>query len=132
MLRNIWLTEQIQKRKGFFPQHSFPQFSPKCWISLVQLFSVRLLITLFNIPDLSDLFFNCILSLSLLSLLSRSLQSLLQLHPLSLAPGATSWLSNSPVEQVRLTVFTTDDPSLPVWTFRIGGNGRGKEGAQVR
>jgi hypothetical protein len=26
---------------------------------------------------------------------------------------------NSPVEQVRLTVLTTDDPSLPVWTFRM-------------
>ncbi|KAJ4746416.1 hypothetical protein LUZ62_080821 [Rhynchospora pubera] len=26
---------------------------------------------------------------------------------------------NSPVEQVRLTVVTTDDPSLPVWTFRM-------------
>jgi uncharacterized protein with PQ loop repeat len=26
---------------------------------------------------------------------------------------------NSPVEQVRLTVQTTDDPSLPVWTFRM-------------
>jgi hypothetical protein len=25
----------------------------------------------------------------------------------------------SPVEQVRLTVPTTDDPSLPVWTFRM-------------
>lgn len=26
---------------------------------------------------------------------------------------------NSPVEQVRLTVQTTDDSSLPVWTFRM-------------
>ncbi|XP_078150389.1 oligopeptide transporter 4-like [Carex rostrata] len=26
---------------------------------------------------------------------------------------------NSPVEQVRLTVLTTDDPSQPVWTFRM-------------
>ncbi|XP_078150388.1 oligopeptide transporter 4-like [Carex rostrata] len=26
---------------------------------------------------------------------------------------------NSPVEQVRLTVLTTDDPSHPVWTFRM-------------
>ncbi|KAJ3680673.1 hypothetical protein LUZ60_016951 [Juncus effusus] len=26
---------------------------------------------------------------------------------------------NSPVEEVRLTVLTTDDPSLPVWTFRM-------------
>ncbi|CAA6657829.1 unnamed protein product [Spirodela intermedia] len=25
----------------------------------------------------------------------------------------------SPIEQVRLTVATTDDPSLPVWTFRM-------------
>ncbi|KAL4179910.1 hypothetical protein AMTRI_Chr13g89600 [Amborella trichopoda] len=25
----------------------------------------------------------------------------------------------SPIEQVRLTVTTTDDPSLPVWTFRM-------------
>ena len=25
----------------------------------------------------------------------------------------------SPIEQVRLTVPTTDDPSLPVWTFRM-------------
>ncbi|KAL6012712.1 oligopeptide transporter 4 [Asimina triloba] len=25
----------------------------------------------------------------------------------------------SPVEQVRLTVTNTDDPSLPVWTFRM-------------
>ncbi|XP_020598529.1 oligopeptide transporter 4-like [Phalaenopsis equestris] len=25
----------------------------------------------------------------------------------------------SPIEQVRLTVSTTDDPSLPVWTFRM-------------
>lgn len=25
----------------------------------------------------------------------------------------------SPVEQVRLTVPTTDDPTLPVWTFRM-------------
>ncbi|XP_078430637.1 oligopeptide transporter 4-like [Wolffia australiana] len=25
----------------------------------------------------------------------------------------------SPIEQVRLTVLTTDDPSLPVWTFRM-------------
>ncbi|KAJ4746417.1 oligopeptide transporter [Rhynchospora pubera] len=26
---------------------------------------------------------------------------------------------NSPVEEVRLTVLTTDDPSQPVWTFRM-------------
>ncbi|KAG1354210.1 putative Oligopeptide transporter 4 [Cocos nucifera] len=26
---------------------------------------------------------------------------------------------NSPIEQVRLTVLTTDDPTLPVWTFRM-------------
>ncbi|KAJ3707047.1 hypothetical protein LUZ61_010752 [Rhynchospora tenuis] len=26
---------------------------------------------------------------------------------------------NSPVEQVRMTVLTTDDPTLPVWTFRM-------------
>eukprot|EP00262_Sarcandra_glabra_P001560 TRINITY_DN1169_c0_g1_i1.p1 TRINITY_DN1169_c0_g1~~TRINITY_DN1169_c0_g1_i1.p1 ORF type:complete len:740 (+),score=85.70 TRINITY_DN1169_c0_g1_i1:82-2301(+) len=26
---------------------------------------------------------------------------------------------NSPIEEVRLTVTTTDDPSLPVWTFRM-------------
>ena len=25
----------------------------------------------------------------------------------------------SPIEEVRLTVPTTDDPSLPVWTFRM-------------
>ncbi|GAB2292054.1 oligopeptide transporter 4 [Dionaea muscipula] len=25
----------------------------------------------------------------------------------------------SPIEQVRLTVLTTDDPTLPVWTFRM-------------
>ncbi|XP_073111639.1 oligopeptide transporter 4 [Elaeis guineensis] len=26
---------------------------------------------------------------------------------------------DSPIEQVRLTVLTTDDPTLPVWTFRM-------------
>ncbi|KAJ4759091.1 hypothetical protein LUZ62_069466 [Rhynchospora pubera] len=26
---------------------------------------------------------------------------------------------NSPIEQVRMTVLTTDDPTLPVWTFRM-------------
>ncbi|KAK1323709.1 Oligopeptide transporter 4 [Acorus calamus] len=26
---------------------------------------------------------------------------------------------DSPIEEVRLTVLTTDDPSLPVWTFRM-------------
>ena len=25
----------------------------------------------------------------------------------------------SPIEQVRLTVSNTDDPTLPVWTFRM-------------
>ncbi len=28
-------------------------------------------------------------------------------------------MDESPVEQVRLTVPNTDDPSLPVWTFRM-------------
>ncbi len=28
-------------------------------------------------------------------------------------------VDESPVERVRLTVPNTDDPSLPVWTFRM-------------
>lgn len=35
------------------------------------------------------------------------------------AAAAAGEDDQSPVEQVRLTVPTTDDPSLPVWTFRM-------------
>ncbi|KAJ4746419.1 oligopeptide transporter [Rhynchospora pubera] len=34
-------------------------------------------------------------------------------------PGNEGEEDNSPVEQVRMTVLTTDDPTLPVWTFRM-------------
>lgn len=35
------------------------------------------------------------------------------------SPGVSTELENSPVKQVALTVPTTDDPSLPVLTFRM-------------
>ncbi|KAF7085380.1 hypothetical protein CFC21_088817 [Triticum aestivum] len=41
---------------------------------------------------------------------------------LAAAPGKleeSSEEENSPIEQVRLTVPTVDDPTLPVWTFRM-------------
>jgi OPT family oligopeptide transporter len=41
---------------------------------------------------------------------------------LATAPGKleeSSSEENSPIEEVRLTVPTVDDPTLPVWTFRM-------------
>lgn len=35
------------------------------------------------------------------------------------APSKVDEEDQSPIEQVRLTVPTTDDPSVPVWTFRM-------------
>ncbi|KAJ4759090.1 oligopeptide transporter [Rhynchospora pubera] len=38
---------------------------------------------------------------------------------IAMEPGNEGEEDNSPVEQVRMTVLTTDDPTLPVWTFRM-------------
>ncbi|KAJ1702853.1 hypothetical protein LUZ63_002632 [Rhynchospora breviuscula] len=38
---------------------------------------------------------------------------------IAMEPGDEGEEDNSPVEQVRMTVLTTDDPTLPVWTFRM-------------
>ncbi|EPS61159.1 oligopeptide transporter 2, partial [Genlisea aurea] len=35
------------------------------------------------------------------------------------AVGDDDYDDESPVEQVRLTVSNSDDPTLPVWTFRM-------------